>query len=169
MFRLRLLKFILLWLLHPKKGLMDEHVLEMRAWPFIDVDVTRMFLFAFVRGFTFGRYQLVFGSEFRGFAFKRGWYPMTTAEINYLYRPVKIFEKFTIHSRIICWNERKFYAEQILKVRGTVRSRSLVEGLIGGPGVFLKPTEVFKEMGILRDSPPMTAEVAAWIENRPRP
>ena len=168
MFRLRLLRFIIFWFLKPKLGLLAEHRLSLRAWPIIDIDVTRMMAHAFTRAMVLGRYQLVFGSEFRGFAFRKRWYPATVAEMLQIYRPIRVFEKFAVTSQILCWNEKKFYAEQRLVVGdGEVRARALIEGVIGGPAGFMRPGEVFAQMGVTRESPGMTEEIAAWIKNRP--
>ncbi len=166
MFRLRLLRLIVLWLLRPKQGLLALHQLSLRAWPIIDIDVTRMMAHAFTRALVLGRYQLVFGSEFRSFAFRNRWYPVTVAEMFQIYRPIRTYEKITVTSQVLCWNERKFYAEQRLLVRGEVRARALIEGVIGGPDGFMRPGEVFSKMGITRDSPPLTPEIEAWIANR---
>lgn len=166
MFRLRLLRLILLWLFQPQLPLLSKYRFSIRAWPIIDCDITRMMAHAFTRAFVLGRYHLVFGGEFRAWAFKRRWYPMTVSEITSIFRPVNLFEKIHVESQIICWDEKRFYAEQKLWVGDDLRARSLVEGLVGGPEGFLNPVEVFSKMGVERSSPPFTEEIQAWNRNR---
>lgn len=166
MFRLRLIRLIILWLFQKQVSLLGTYRFTLRAWPIIDCDVTRMMVHAFTRALVLGRYHLVFGGEFRNWAFKRRWYPMTVSEITSIFRPVKIFEKFHVESRIICWDEKRFYAEQKLWVGDDLRARSLVEGLMAGPEGFINPREVFSKMEVNRSSPEFTEEILAWNRNR---
>lgn len=168
MFRLRLIRLIILWLFKPKNDILADYRLNLRAWPIIDVDVTRMMVHAITRALALGRYQLVFGSEFRNFAFKHRWFPATVAEITQIYKSIPIFSKITISSKIICWNDRRFYAEQKILVGNQVHVRSLIEGVMGGPNGFMNPITVFSALGVHRDSPPISQEIESWVEHRPK-
>jgi Thioesterase-like superfamily len=166
MFRLRLLRLLVLWFFSKKRALLATHELKLVAWPFVDVDVTRMMAHAYTRAMALGRYQSVFASEFRHVALANAWFPMTIAESTSLLKPIKVFERFTVTSRILCWNEHRFYMEQQFLVRGDLRARSLVEGLVFGPKGKLRPSEVFAKTGFSEASPPMSAEVELWVKSR---
>jgi hypothetical protein len=166
MFRLRLVRLLLTWLFAKKRGLLETHALELVAWPIVDVDVTRMMAHAYTRAMALGRYQSVFASEFRHVALAHAWFPMTIAESTSLLKPIKAFERFTVTSRIVCWTDHRFYLEQRFLVRGELRARSMVEGLVFGPRGKLRPDEVFARIGYAGESPPVPDEVALWVRSR---
>ncbi len=170
MFRLRLLRLVAFWLLRPPLGFLDTHTFALRAWPLTDIDVSRMMAHAYTRAFAFGRYQIMLASEFRGAVVKKRWFPMVVADITYLYKSVALLEAFDVRSRIVAWDDKRFYVEQEIVVRGEIRARCIAEGLVGSGKTFLNPNEVFRELGVLRESPEIPVEIAAWIDNRkPRP
>lgn len=162
MFRLRLIRLLILWFFKPKSDLLARHELKLIAWPLIDVDVTRMMAHAFTRSMSLGRYQTVFASEFRDGALKGRLYPMTVAETLRIAKPIKAFERYTLTSQVVFWNDRRFFCEQRFVVKGQVRARCLVEGIIWGPNGKLSPREVFQLIGVTRESPAPTEEIRAW-------
>ena len=166
MFRLRLLRLLITWFFSQKRELLATHELRLIAWPIVDVDITRMMAHAYTRAMALGRYQSVFASKFRHAALRNAWFPMTIAESTSLLKPIKAFERFTLTSRIVCWNERRFYLEQQFLVRGELRARSMVEGLVFGPKGKLSPGELFARAGITDASPPMPEEVELWVKSR---
>lgn len=166
MFRLRLLRLVILWFISKKRTLLDTHTLTLIAWPLIDVDVTRMMAHAYTRAMALGRYQSVFASEFRHIAFSQALFPMTIAESTSLLKPIKIFERFTVTSQIICWNEHRFYMEQKILVRGDLRAHAIVEGLVFSPKGKLSPSELFAKLGFTGESPAMSPEIELWVKSR---
>jgi len=127
-----------------------------------------MMAHAFTRAFALGRYQVMFGSEFRRIAIKRKWFPMTIAEMSTLSKPVFMFERFSVTSQIVCWTDRRIYAEQKIVVRGEVRARCIVEGLPFSPRGKLTPAQMFDALALHIESPPIPVDIALWIEGRER-
>jgi hypothetical protein len=164
MFRLRLIRLLVLWFLRSKKNLLDAHTLSLRAWPIIDIDVSKMFAHSFTRAMILGRYQLIFASELRNICLKKRWFPVVTSDLMSVYKPIYMFEKFELVSKLVGWNDRRFYSEQIFMVKGQVRARCLAEGVIGGPEGFLNPTVAFSLIGDNRVSPELPEEFKLWIE-----
>jgi hypothetical protein len=168
MFRLRLTRLLILWLFSKPSKFLDTHELKLIAWPLVDVDISRMMAHAFTRAFALGRYQVMFGSEFRRIAIKRKWFPMTIAEMSTLSKPVFMFERFSVTSQIVCWTDRRIYAEQKIVVRGEVRARCIVEGLPFSPRGKLTPAQMFDALALHIESPPIPVDIALWIEGRER-
>ena len=168
MFRLRLIRLLIVWLFTKPRKFLDIHELKLVAWPLVDVDISRMMAHAFTRAFALGRYQVMFGSEFRSIALRRKWFPMTIAEMSTLSKPVHMFERFSVTSQIVCWTDRRICAEQKIVVRGEVRARCIVEGLPFSPRGKLTPSQMFEALGLHIESPPIPIDIALWIEGRER-
>lgn len=55
------------------------------------------------------RWHFLFSSEFKTVAFKNKWVPVTTAETIWYGRSIKAFEKVTLRTQMVCWDERRFF------------------------------------------------------------
>jgi len=99
-----------------------------------------MMAHAFTRAFALGRYQVMFGSEFRRIAIKRKWFPMTIAEMSTLSKPVFMFERFSGHVANRLLTDRRIYARAENCCAGEVRARCIVEGLPFSPRGKLTPS-----------------------------
>ena len=165
MYRLRFLKTIFFALVTPSRGLLETFELRFLAIPFIDTDFTRLFTQTYTLLMGLGRWHFVFNSQFRPAAIKSGWAPVTTAESIVYKRSIKALARIRLTTKMLCWNENRFYLEQCFYVGENLHARTLVEGLVRSPERHLKPTEVFKVMGVERDSPAFTSEISNWISS----
>ncbi|MFV0361378.1 acyl-CoA thioesterase [Tropicimonas sp.] len=79
-------------------------------------------------------------------------------------RRVRAFDRFELRTRLIGWDERFFYAEQSMWVRGECASHGLLRLALTDP-LGLVPTErVAAVLGAAPESPPLPGWVTAWIE-----
>lgn len=164
MYRLRFILVMLKSFLSKKKGISEDLVLKFWVIPFVDTDLTRLFTQTYNQYMGLARWNLVFNSEFRTGALKRGWVPVTAKETISYKRSIKAFDRIVLTTRLIHWNERRFYHEHIFTVKGEVRAVCYIEGLVRGPKGHLKPTEVFKALGVSREAPPMPDNMKGWAE-----
>tara|TARA_Y100000034_G_scaffold19800_1_gene22491 strand:- start:36904 stop:37266 length:363 start_codon:yes stop_codon:yes gene_type:complete len=109
------------------------------------------------------RWNLVFNSEFRTGALKRGWAPVTTKETIKYKRSIKAFEIVTLHTKLLFWNERRFYHKHTFRVKGEIRAICFIEGMLRGPKGHLKPSEAFEKLGVHLESPPIPNDLDGWI------
>ncbi|WP_420858019.1 acyl-CoA thioesterase [Marivivens marinus] len=95
---------------------------------------------------------------------RRGW-GLTVAGSSPRYRRrIRAFEKITMKSRGIGWDDRFFYVEQTMwKTNGDCAGHVLIRSAATGPNGIVPPTEVVAEMGLDPISPPLPDWVTAWV------
>ena len=154
---------MLISFLYKKKKLSEDFKLKFWAIPLLDTDVSRLFTQTYALYMGLARWNLLFNSEFRNAALKHAWVPVTTKEtINYK-KSVRAFDRITLITRIVFWNERRFYMEHIFYVKKEICAIAYVEGLVRGPKGHLKPIEAFKTMGVERESAALPENLKGWI------
>jgi len=163
LYRLRFIRVIIQSFLAKKRALDEDLSLSFWAIPLLDTDVSRLFTQTYNKYMGLSRWNLVFNSEFRTGAFKRGWVPVTTRETISYKRSIKAFETVKLTTRLLFWDDRRFYHEHIFTVKGEVRAICYLEGMLRGPKGHLKPTDAFKELGVDLQSPPMPDNIKGWI------
>ena len=147
MYRVRFLLIILRCLISATAPVEKERCLSFRAIPFIDTDITRMFTHSYALFMGLARWHLLFGSQFRKLALRHKWAPVTTGEMINYRRSIRAFQKFELRTRVIYWDENRFYVEQSFNVSGQMFVSALVEGLVRSPQGVLKPAAVFAQAG----------------------
>jgi acyl-CoA thioesterase FadM len=165
MYRLRFLWIILKCFAEPMLPVMAPRSLRFRAIPLIDTDFSRMFTHAYSMFMGLARWHLLFGSEFRGLALRLKWAPVTTSEVIAYKRSIQAFQSFELKTKIIYWDERRFYVEHLFLVGNQVCVRTLIEGMVRSPQGVLKPGEVFSKTGFTGDVPTVSAEDMAQIQS----
>ena len=151
-------------ILSAKRGLLDDFVLHFRVIPFIDTDFSRMFTQTYALYMGLARWNLLFNSEFRTAALKKGWAPVTTAETMTYKKSIKAFAQVRLVTRIIHWNDKRFYIEHLFYVCDKLHAHTYVEGLIRSPKGPLKTGEAFAILGVTRESPPLPDKLQGWID-----
>ncbi|MEM6298008.1 MAG: thioesterase family protein [Bacteroidota bacterium] len=169
MYRLRFIFVIIKSFLSKKKALNDPFVLNFRVIPFLDTDVILLFTQTYSQYMGLARWNLVFNSEFRTAALKRGWIPVTTKETIKYKKPIKALERVKLTTRLLFWDDRRFYHEHIFYVKGEVRAICFIEGMLRSPKGHLKPNEAFEKLGVKLESPPIPEDLASWINLRFEP
>lgn len=162
MYRFRFIKIILTALLFRSRRLLDDFEINFWALPFVDTDFSRLFTQTYALYMGLGRWHFVFNSEFRSVAIKKRWIPVTTAETIVYKRSIKAFSCVTLRTKLLCWDEKRFYLEQSFWVKGEVYASAYLQGLIRSPSGHLKPTEVFPAIGLSVESPPAPVQIESW-------
>lgn len=138
----------------------------MRVWPNdldlnIHVSSGRYLTFMDV-----GRVDLLI--RFRVFrkAFRRGWRPINAGTIISFRKSLLPFERFSVRSRVICWDEKWIFFEHIVdKANGDRAAIANSRGLLRGSSGNVRPQEFLEAAGHGDlQSPPMPPHVARWIE-----
>lgn len=86
---------------------------------------------------------------------------LSAAEINYI-RPLAPFQKFTLVTRLLTWDEKYFYIEQRFESRGQLAAVGMVKGLFLHRRCRVAPAEVLRALALEVETPAMPAMVRHW-------
>src|SRR5207248_970725 len=110
-----------------------------------------------------GRVEILARTRMLRRVLKRGWRPIVGSTFIRYKKSLLPFERFTIRSRIVCWDEKWLYFEHVLERRGEVAAQAYVRGVLRGKSGNVKPRELLELAGTPSlESPEMPAAVAAW-------
>jgi len=114
--RLRLLLLIISSLWRKRINILDESVLNFRVLP-NDVDVTKITNDRYMAIMDLGRMDIAFRVGLMKPMIKKKWVPLATFNtIRFRYH-LKLFQKYKLHTRIVYWDKKTFYFEDLsLKV-----------------------------------------------------
>jgi YbgC/YbaW family acyl-CoA thioester hydrolase len=94
----------------------------------------------------------------------KGWYPVVAASTVKYRRSLQLWDRFEITTRVVGWDERVVYLEQVFTRRGDLCARGLVAGrfLARGSGDRVPAPDVVGLLGGDVVSPELPDDVAAW-------
>lgn len=95
---------------------------------------------------------------------KRGWRPIMGGCVIRYRREIRPFERFTVRSRLLGWDEKWFYLEHIAAKGATVCAISTVRTLVRGRSGSIAPAEVLALVNANDTSPELPEFVRRWIE-----
>lgn len=160
----RMIKEIATYRRAPALALTDWHVSHHRCWPW-DLD----FWFELNNGrtltlFDLGRIPLAMRTGLVGPLRRKGW-AITVAGSSVRYRRrVRAFDRLTMNSRCICWDDKFIYMEQSMWRAGDCTSHMLLRAAVTSAKGIVPPAEMLAELGAEQPSPPMPGWVRAWTE-----
>lgn len=91
-----------------------------------------------------GRADLIWRSPLAALVSKNHWMPIVAGVTIRYRRPLKMFQGFTLVTRIVSWDEKWIYVEQIFVRNGKAIARAIVRGILRGPKDSV-PTELVLE------------------------
>ncbi|HTA76362.1 MAG TPA: thioesterase family protein [bacterium] len=162
----RLLKLILSRLLFRKPlKLLDTSIVTGQVWP-TDLDNNiHMNNGRYLTIMDLGRFDWLLSCGFLKVCLKNRWFPIVGAlKIIYI-KPLNPFQKFELKTRILGWDAKWIYVEQIFEVNGAVCSKSVLQGLFHGPQGKVSTQEWLKTIGFTQKSPKLPADVRAWLRS----
>ena len=161
---LRLFKILLMARFRAPLTLFGVSRVRFRVWP-NDLDLNRhMNNGRYMTVMDLGRIDLMARMGVLGLFKKRRWMPVVAAETVSFKRALEPFERYELTSRILCWDERFLYLEQVfVKANGKVAARALVKAAIRAHARAVKSVEVLEALGVpKRKSPPIPPGIKAW-------
>lgn len=161
----RLLKTLALWLLRPgRRGILEESVVRFRVWP-NDLDTNlHMNNGRYLTLMDLGRLDLLLRNGSIRHVLRRHWYPVLAGTLIRFRRPLNLFQKFEIRTRIVTWDEKWVYLEQRILRRGDLILQAYLKGVFVGKRGSVPITKLLALMGIDQPAPAMPAGLAAWME-----
>ena len=118
-----------------------------RVW-ITDIDVSVMNHAAIMTVLETGRIDLMVRSNFFKVATKNKWFFPSQAISIQFYRPLKIFQKADIHTRISYVDEKWIYVEQKIERKGKIISACIVKNTIKKGRETIPTSEIMKELQI---------------------
>jgi acyl-CoA thioesterase FadM len=162
----RLLKLILSRFFFRKPlGLLETSVIEGRVWP-TDLDNNiHMNNGRYLTIMDLGRFDWILSCGFLGLCLKNHWFPIVGAlKITYL-KPLKPFQKFQLKTRVLGWDAKWIYVEQIFEADGVLCAKSVLQGLFHGKQTKVTTSEWLKAAGYAKKSPRLPQDVQSWLRS----
>ena len=145
-------------------GILEEDRLEMRVWP-NDIDFNLHLNNArYLNIMDFGRMHLLARVRILEHVIRSRWTPLVGAVWMTYRRSLPVFARFTLASRLVCWDERWFYMEQTFTGGNGLAAMGWVKGLLRSPEGNLDPQKVLEAVSPGAVSPPMPESIATWNE-----
>ncbi len=162
--------FRLVWALirsrfKPKLDLLDESAVTMRVWP-NDLDLNvHMNSGRYLSMMDIGRVEILGRTRLLRKTFGRGWRPIAAAATIRYRRSLLPFQRFTVRTRVVCWDEKWLYFRHAIEARGELCAVAYVRGLLRGKEGIVSPAQILELAGKPGlQSPPMPADIAKWID-----
>jgi len=114
-----------------------------------------------------GRIDLLVRSGFWREARRRGWFPLVGASAIEYRRPLRVFQRYQLTTRLLGWDERWFYIEQSFRQGEKVAAVATVKAMIRSASGAIPPSDALAVIGASGLSPALPENVALLV--RPRP
>jgi acyl-CoA thioesterase FadM len=164
-FFIRLIKIAIIALFTRRRHLLDTSVIHLRVWP-NDLDLNvHMNNGRYLSLMDLGRVDVMFHSGAFKLWFKKGWQPLVAWSCCRHFRPLNLFQRFEIRTRILGWDEKWIYFEQRFTRGETLYALAAVKALMAGNERLVSTRELFTATGhALRKSPALPAWVRTWLK-----
>lgn len=138
---------------------LDTSVLQFRVLP-NDLDLNRhMNNGRYLSLMDLGRIDLMTRIGLFTLARKKGWLPVVgTVHMRYR-RPLKLFQPFEMHTRIVYWDDKWVFIEQTIISRGKICALGTVQGLIRAKNGNVPTSYIMQELGMNSNCPEMPDDV----------
>ncbi len=162
---IRLIKTLLLCLLRPGRlPILGESTVRFRCWP-NDLDTNlHMNNGRYMTLLDLGRLDLLVRTGAARHAFRNRWYPVLAAGQFRYRKPLNLFQRFEIRTRIVSWDEKWIYIEQRMLRRGKVVTHAYLKGAFVGPEGSVPLARLLERMGIAEAPPPLPEAFSAWVQ-----
>jgi acyl-CoA thioesterase FadM len=146
-----------------KIDILDESAVTMRVWP-NDLDLNvHMNSGRYISMMDIGRVEILGRLRLLRKVFGRGWRPMVGGSTIRYRRSLLPFQRFTVRTRIVCWDAKWLYFRHSIDVRGELCAVAYVRGLLRGREGNVTPAQILELAGKPdATSPPMPDDLAQW-------
>jgi acyl-CoA thioesterase FadM len=148
----------------PRLGVLDEDTLRLRVWP-NDIDLNLHLNNARYLGMMdYGRTHLLARTGLLSHIIRFRLTPLIGAVWITYRRSLPVFARFTLASRLVCWDERWFYMEQTFTCREGLAAVGWVKAVLRDSRGNLAPQQVIETIAPGAISPPLPESIATWNE-----
>ncbi len=161
---------VILAFFRPRLGPLEESVVKFRVWP-NDLDLNaHMNNGRYLTLMDLGRMDLIVRLGLFGPSLKNKWRPAVASQTILFRRSLKPFQKYELRTRILGWDTKWIYLEQLFMIGVKPAARALVKALILEPQGAVPTSVLFAELSLpgsgdaVAVSPPMPEDVSAWVK-----
>jgi acyl-CoA thioesterase FadM len=148
----------------PRLGVLDEDTLRLRVWP-NDIDLNLHLNNARYLGMMdYGRTHLLARTGLLSHIIRFRLTPLIGAVWITYRRSLPVFARFTLASRLVCWDERWFYMEQTFTCREGLAAVGWVKAVLRDARGNLAPQQVIETIAPGAISPSLPESIATWNE-----
>lgn len=166
----RFLKTVLLFLINPtSRPLLAISKISFRVWP-NDLDTNlHMNNGRYLTLLDLGRLDLLLHLGAGKILFKERWAPVLASMEVRFRRPLNLFQKFEIETRLVCWDAKWIFLEQKMWRKGDLILHAYLKGVFVGPKGSVPVKELLNQLNLSQNertqtSPPMPDAIKHWIE-----
>ncbi len=116
-----------------------------------------------------GRIDMLIRSGFAQEARRRGWFPLVGTSLMDYRRPLLVFERYRLQTKLLGWDEKWFVFEQRFSRNGRMMASGLVKATIRGVDGGVSTADALASIGITQPSPALPPQAAALLAARPAP
>jgi acyl-CoA thioesterase FadM len=162
----RLLKVILLAFLRPGKlPPLGVSVLHFRVWP-NDLDTNlHMNNGRYMTLLDLGRFDLLLRAGVFAIGWRRNWNPVLGSASIRFRRSLKLFESFTMRTRLIGWDSTWIYLEQTIESKNKLVTLAYLRGMFTCPKGRVPMAEILAALGAQEmPSPELPEGLRLWLK-----
>ncbi|MBY6265146.1 thioesterase [Azospirillum sp. 412522] len=144
-----------------RTGLLEPSSLRFRVWP-TDLDINlHMTNARYFSVMDLGRTDLTIRVGLGPAILRNRWQPVLGGATIRYRRPLRPFQRFTLVSRVLCWDDKYIFIEHRMETRLGLAALAVVQGAFVGTKGVVAPAEVLAALGTAAASPPIPEAVAA--------
>ena len=129
----------------PKLRISDESIISFRVWP-LDIDVSIMNHASIMTVMEMGRIDYMVRSGFFALAKRKKWYfPSAGISVQFI-RPLKLFQKAYVHTRVFHVDANWIYLEQKVVRNNKVMAMCVVKSKVKKGRETIDTNEILKEL-----------------------
>lgn len=160
----RLLRVMLSAWVKPRLGILDTSELSFRVWP-LDLDLNwHMTNARYLSMMDLGRTDLLIRAGMSGLVLRERWLPVVGNTHIRFRRSLRPFQRFTLKTRLLCWDDKWLYMEQQIESEEGVHSHAIVRGLFRGPKGSVPTKALLDGLEYKDETPPFPSEVMHLVE-----
>lgn len=113
-----------------------------------------------------GRIDLLLRSNTLSALRKEGWSPVLAAETIRFKKPLRLWQRFSIVTRVLGWDENSVYVEQVFTSKGVVVAKAVVDTrFLSKGGELVSSEKLINFLNITTPSPELPDWVQNWIHS----
>jgi acyl-CoA thioesterase FadM len=145
-------------------GILEEDRLRLRVLP-KDIDLNLHLNNArYLNIMDYARTHLLARTRLLEHIIHSRWMPLVGAVWITYRRPLPLFSRFQLTSRLVCWDDRWFYIEQTFTGSKGLAAMGWVKGILRDAKGSVDPQQVIASVAPGVVSPPMPNAIATWNE-----
>lgn len=158
----RLLKVLIFGLFRPRLSMTEVSRLRFRVWP-NDLDINvHMNNARYLALMDLGRFDLIARAGLWRPVLRKRWQAVIGGALVRYRRPLKPFQRFTLASRMLGWDDRWLYIEHRVETDAGPACLTLVRAAFLDGGTIVPPAQVAAEVGFSGEAPPTPAWAGQW-------